>query len=137
MRLSSKLIFLTGGSAGIASRSKTRDQTTDDEWNAVFDTYIRSVLHTTRHGLQALKASRGNILNSSSLVGVIGQSMHAAYTATKGAMNTLTKSMALDNAPLGVRVNAVCCTFLVSDAARFVAGHVMPVSGGAELGYRR
>jgi NAD(P)-dependent dehydrogenase (short-subunit alcohol dehydrogenase family) len=45
-----------------------------------------------------LRSSKGRILNTSSLVGVIGQEIHAVYAATKGGMNALTKSMALDYA---------------------------------------
>ncbi len=167
--------------AGIATPSKMIHETTDAEWEALFNINLKSVLRTTRYAFEALKGSKGCILNTSSLVGVIGQDLHAAYTATKGGMNALTKSMALDYAKHGVRVNAVCpagvwtqmlrkwcaeqpdpstmehyldkihrlgycpesdaiadaCVFLLSNKARFVTGHIMHVSGGAELGYRR
>ncbi|MEZ4901278.1 MAG: SDR family oxidoreductase [Spirosomataceae bacterium] len=70
--------------AGIASPSKPLDQTTENEWNSLIDTNLKSVYWTTRYGIEALKVSKGCILNTSSMVGEIGQENHAAYVATKG-----------------------------------------------------
>jgi NAD(P)-dependent dehydrogenase (short-subunit alcohol dehydrogenase family) len=57
--------------------------------------------------LPFLRQTRGTIINVSSLVGEIGQEGSCTYTATKGAINALTKSLAIDEARHGVRINAV------------------------------
>jgi NAD(P)-dependent dehydrogenase (short-subunit alcohol dehydrogenase family) len=167
--------------AGIASPSKPLHETTEQEWDDLQRVNVKSVFWTTKFAFEALAASKGSILNTASMAGVIGQMNHAAYVATKGAMISLTKAMAADYSRYGIRVNAVCpagvwtpmlekwcgeqadpanirtyldeihllgpcphgdviadaAVFLLSHKARFITGCILPVSGGAELGFRR
>ena len=167
--------------AGIASPSKPLHETTEQEWDDLQRVNVKSVFWTTKFAFEALAASKGSILNTASMAGVIGQLDHAAYVATKGAMISLTKAMAADYSRYGIRVNAVCpagvwtpmlekwcgeqadpanirtyldeihllgpcphgdviadaAVFLLSYKARFITGCILPVSGGAELGFRR
>jgi meso-butanediol dehydrogenase/(S,S)-butanediol dehydrogenase/diacetyl reductase len=106
-----------------ANPSKPVHETTDEEWNQLFNVNVKGLFNTTRFGIDELKKTRGNILNTSSLVGDIGQEIHAAYSATKGAVSALTKSMALDYAPYGIRVNAVAPAGVWTPMLRAGAGN--------------
>uniref|UniRef100_A0A8C8SU76 Hydroxysteroid 17-beta dehydrogenase 14 n=1 Tax=Pelusios castaneus TaxID=367368 RepID=A0A8C8SU76_9SAUR len=62
---------------------------------------------TAKFALPYLRETRGNIINISSLVGIIGQSKAVPYVATKGAVTAMTKAMAVDESRYGVRVNSI------------------------------
>uniref|UniRef100_F7EWM6 Hydroxysteroid 17-beta dehydrogenase 14 n=1 Tax=Callithrix jacchus TaxID=9483 RepID=F7EWM6_CALJA len=68
-----------------------------------------TVLSTTLAtlALPHLRKSQGNIINISSLVGAIGQAQAVPYVASKGAVTAMTKALALDESPYGVRVNCI------------------------------
>lgn len=66
-----------------------------------------SIFTACKFALPHLRQTGGNIINMSSLVGIIGQHQATTYVATKGAITAFTKALAIDEAVSGVRVNAV------------------------------
>ena len=88
--------------------SKNVEQTSEQEWEFLIATNLRSTFLCSKYAVPHLKQTRGTIINISSMVGLVGQPNAVAYSATKGGQIAMTKSMAIDLAPHGVRVNAIC-----------------------------
>ena len=77
-------------------------------WNRIIDTNLKSVFLISKAALPQLKSARGCIINMGSMVGLVGQGSSGAYSASKGGIIALTKNLALDLAPYGIRVNCIC-----------------------------
>lgn len=96
--------------AGIFS-SNPVDQTPLEEWQRVLDVNLTGVFLGCKHGVRQMKqnvgGSSGSIINLSSVVGLRGQLGGSAYGASKGGVRLLTKTVALENAALGIRCNSI------------------------------
>ncbi len=87
---------------------KPLEETTTDEWDRIFDINVKGVFFGTKAVLPAMqKAGGGSIINISSIYGIVGAPMAAAYQATKGAVRLFTKATAVDYAQYNIRVNSV------------------------------
>jgi NAD(P)-dependent dehydrogenase (short-subunit alcohol dehydrogenase family) len=93
--------------AGWHPPHKPIDAFTPAEFRELFELNVMSVFVACRRALPHLRKTRGNIINMSSLVGVIGQLHATTYVATKGALTAFTKALAVDEAAHGVRVNSI------------------------------
>lgn len=78
-----------------------------EQVHRVFAVNFYSTYTASQAALPHLKATKGSIINMSSMTAVLGQKNSAAYAASKGAQLSFTKALALEAAPYGVRVNAV------------------------------
>lgn len=97
--------------AGIRFRKKFLEITTE-EWRNVINTNLNSSYFFCREvGCHMVKASRGRIINIASIIGTLGLPELAAYGASKGAMITLTKCLALEWAEHNINVNAIAPGF--------------------------
>jgi len=93
---------------------ETIENTTLEQWNKVFAINVTGMFLTSKHALPLLRKSAAKNSNGASVVnfgsydGYIADPGLAAYCATKGAVHALTKAMACDHGPEGIRVNAIC-----------------------------
>ena len=96
--------------AGTAVRQSVHEQ---DEagWDHVLAVNLKGAFLSAKHALPKMEAG-GAIVHVASVVAVTGFRRRAAYSASKGAIIALTRNMALDYAPQGIRVNCVCPGFV-------------------------
>jgi NAD(P)-dependent dehydrogenase (short-subunit alcohol dehydrogenase family) len=83
-------------------------ETTEDEWDRVVAVNLKGLYFVCAAAIPHLFESRGCIVNLSSDAGIQGNAGAAVYCASKGGVSNLTRALALELAPHGVRVNAVC-----------------------------
>lgn len=98
------VLFNNAGIAGVGDA----EETTLDLWERVMHVNVRGVFLMSRAVVPTMKAQRsGSIVNMSSAIAETGLARRVSYAASKGAVLALTKSMQVDLAPHGVRVNAL------------------------------
>ncbi|MGN6716213.1 MAG: SDR family NAD(P)-dependent oxidoreductase [Candidatus Binatia bacterium] len=94
--------------AGAGIRKKVHEHT-DDEWNFVLDTNLNAMFRGARAVLpHFIKKKSGNIVTTASTFGLLASPNYPGYCATKAAIINLTREMAMDYGPLGIRINCVC-----------------------------
>ena len=90
--------------------------TDESTWDRLFDVNVKGIYHCVNAVMGSfLKKQRGSIVTVSSMWGQVGASCEAAYSATKGAVIALTKALAKELGPSGIRVNCVSPGLILTD----------------------
>jgi NAD(P)-dependent dehydrogenase (short-subunit alcohol dehydrogenase family) len=109
-------------------------QVSEQDWDRVLDINLKGAFFLTAAATPHLIASRGAVVNIASDAGLVGNNGAAVYCASKGGLVLLTKALALELAPQGVRVNAVCPADVATPMIEYQAA---TYGGGDPEGYKR
>ena len=107
--------------AGVMPATHTIEETSYEEWKRVMSVNMDGVFLGVKHGISMMKKSGGSIINLSSIMGLIGEAIVGAYSASKGGVRLFTKSAAVECANLGypIRINSIHPGYI--DAGMFAA----------------
>jgi NAD(P)-dependent dehydrogenase (short-subunit alcohol dehydrogenase family) len=122
--------------AGIPGTLVPIDQLAEADWERALAVNLGGVFHCTKYAVPALEASpAGAIVNIASTFGMVGAPLTPAYAAAKGGIIGLTRQLAVDLGPRGIRVNAVAPGYVDNDMADR-RSRMAPAAAAANLAAR-
>ena len=110
------------------------DETREEDFDRVLGVNLKGLYFLSAAAIPHLERTSGSIVNLSSDAGLQGNAGAAVYCASKGAVSNLTRALALELAPRGIRVNAVCPADVETPMLRYQA---KAFGGGDPEGYRQ
>ena len=109
--------------AGAALKQKMFIDTTTKEIDYILNSNLRGTMLSNREALKHMcKCKHGSIVNIASILGETGGSFEIPYSTSKGGIIALTKSLAVEYAPFGIRINAVAPGFVETNMTKGIVG---------------
>ncbi len=98
----------------------------EDQWDRLFDVNVKGIYHCVNAAMPFfLQKQAGSIVTVSSMWGQVGASCEAAYSATKGAILAMTKALAKELGPSGIRVNCIAPGVILTDMCADLSEEIM------------